>query len=185
MAPNSSTEARGLRAALAAMIVHVSVCTSAGSVPGTAFAASRGPISGLARRAAISRAPSMAVGDQEKFRPTHGPRDPIKDFLTQRALQTQLFTLSHSGEVSTFEFLESFKDHQGEHTHNLARAPGRTATRPDASGAAPDDGTVVRSCLQALELACIARIVVLCDATGTRASSQHVRFQKRQCVRLI
>lgn len=55
----------------------------------------------------------MAVGDQEKFRPTHGPRDPIKDFLTQRALQTQLFTLSHSGEVSTFEFLESFKDHQG------------------------------------------------------------------------
>ena len=62
----------------------------------------------------------------------------------------------------------------------------RAALRPVQMPAAqPDDGTVVRSCLQALELACIARIVVLCDATGTRASSQHVRFQKRQCVRLI
>ena len=104
-----------LRMALAAVLVQLS--TSATSAPRPAFAPLRAVGLVPQRRATVSRGPSMgrigSSGEIFEKRPRKGSTDRVKNFLTQRSVQTQLFTLSCSGDLNTFEFLECFKDHHG------------------------------------------------------------------------
>ncbi|KAJ1470655.1 hypothetical protein T484DRAFT_1753722 [Baffinella frigidus] len=103
-----------LRLALGAVLVHLSSCAT--TTPRSAFVALRA-LGVAPRHAAISRGTSigsrMAIGETFDKRPTNGKTDRIKNLLTQRAVQTQLYTLSFSGDLNTFEFLECFKDHHG------------------------------------------------------------------------
>jgi len=74
------------------------------------------PLAGSARRAATLRSPTMLLDDAERPERRSGGGGPsalIKDFVTQRALQTMLSNLDFAHQTDHRDFLSRFLEHEG------------------------------------------------------------------------